>query len=105
MEMWINKNHLLNKIIGFNTGMKAAICGIDLSVIKVNHTAMISITAPEFLLCATVSVHRINKKTTDEADCYQSHCWKVSVNLVRAFKEAVSNWVDLDLFVVRGRLK
>lgn len=35
----------------------------------------------------------------------QSHCWQVSVNLVRAFKEALSNWLDLDLFVVEGRLK
>lgn len=29
------------------------------------------------------------------------HCWGVSVNLVRALKEAVSNWVYLGLFVVR----
>lgn len=35
----------------------------------------------------------------------QSHCWQVSVNLVRAFKDALSNWLDLDLFVVQGRLK
>lgn len=35
----------------------------------------------------------------------QSCCWQVSVNLVRAFKEALSNWLDLDLFVVEGRLK
>lgn len=35
----------------------------------------------------------------------QSCCWQVSVDLVRAFKEALSNWLDLDLFVVKGRLK
>lgn len=35
----------------------------------------------------------------------QSHCWQVSVNVLQAFKEAVSNCLDLDLFVVKGRLK
>ena len=35
----------------------------------------------------------------------QACCWGVSHNLVRALEEAVINWVDLPLFVVRGSLK
>lgn len=38
---------------------------------------------------------------TADALLVQSRCWQVSVKVLRAFKEAVSNWLDLDLFVVK----
>lgn len=71
--------------------------------------AVVSFHISSCFECALLMFQDARKKKKEEHKRWrtlaQSRRWQVSANVLQAFKEAVSNWLDLDLFVVKGRLK